>query len=56
MGGDVLASPAVASQGLRQLDVVAVATDRTVYHKAFDGTAWRPSLLQYNKLGGRVQY
>ena len=56
MGGNVLASPAVASWGPRHLNVVAVGPDQALYHKAFDGAHWRPSLVEYTRLGGKVRY
>jgi len=56
LGGSVLATPAVGSWGPGRLDVVAVGTNRALYHKAWDGTAWQPSPLTYTFLDGTVAH
>ena len=45
--------PVVASAPGR-LDVFVVGTDSAVYHKAWDGNAWQPSVTDYEPLGGTV--
>ena len=45
--------PVVASAPGR-LDVFAVGMDSAVYHKAWDGNAWQPSVTDYEPLGGTV--
>jgi hypothetical protein len=45
------AGPVVASAPGR-LDVFVVGTDTAVYHKAWDGSAWHPSVTDYEPLGG----
>jgi len=38
--------------GPNRLDVFVLGTDRALYHKAWDGSAWRPSTSGYAGLGG----
>ena len=42
----------VASWGQNRLDIFGLGTDGAMYHKAWDGAAWRPSLLDWERLGG----
>jgi hypothetical protein len=44
-------SPVVA-RGPNRLDAFVLGTDRALYHKAFNGAAWSPSLVGYENLGG----
>ena len=42
----------VTAWGNNRLDIFGLGTDGAMYHKAWDGTAWRPSLLDWERLGG----
>ena len=42
----------VTAWGLNRLDIFGIGTDGAMYHKAWDGTAWRPSPLDWERLGG----
>ena len=42
----------VVAWGQNRLDVFARGTDFATYHKAWDGAAWRPSPLDWERLGG----
>ncbi|WP_205711262.1 M43 family zinc metalloprotease [Janthinobacterium lividum] len=44
-------SPVVA-WGANRLDVFVVGTDRALFHKAWNGTAWAPSVTGYEAQGG----
>jgi hypothetical protein len=44
-------SPAVA-WGANRLDVFVLGTDRALYHKAWNGSAWAPSVSGYEAQGG----
>ena len=44
-------SPVVA-WGANRLDVFVLGTDRALYHKAWNGTAWAPSVTGYEGQGG----
>jgi hypothetical protein len=44
-------SPVVA-WGANRLDVFVIGTDRALYHKWWNGTAWGPSLTGYEGMGG----
>ncbi|HXQ80102.1 MAG TPA: hypothetical protein VN775_02230 [Opitutaceae bacterium] len=46
-------SPCVASWGPSRLDVFGVGLDQAVYHKAWDGTQWLPSMTDWEYLGGQ---
>ncbi|MBB5367984.1 MULTISPECIES: M43 family zinc metalloprotease [unclassified Janthinobacterium] len=46
-------SPVVA-WGANRLDVFVVGTDSALYHKAWNGTAWAPSVTAYEAQGGIV--
>ena len=38
--------------GNNRLDIFGIGTDGAMYHKAWDGEAWRPSVLNWERLGG----
>ena len=42
----------VAAWGNNRLDIFGLGTDGAMYHKAWDGSAWRPSVLDWERLGG----
>ncbi len=42
----------VTSWGNNRLDIFGLGMDGAMYHKAWDGGAWRPSLLDWERLGG----
>ena len=42
----------MAAWAADRLDVFHVGTDRAVYHKWWDGTAWYPSATGWERLGG----
>jgi hypothetical protein len=44
-------SPVVA-WGANRLDVFVIGTDRALYHKWWNGSAWGPSLTGYEHMGG----
>jgi hypothetical protein len=46
-------SIAVAEWDHDRLDVFGIGTDRAMYHKAWDGDAWLPSLKDWESLGAR---
>jgi hypothetical protein len=50
-GGTFTGPPAVASWGPGRLDVFGLGLDRVMFHKAWDGTAWRPSVSGWEQLG-----
>ena len=35
-----------------RLDIFSIGTDGAMYHKWWDGSAWRPSVLDWERLGG----
>ncbi|HMB05013.1 MAG TPA: hypothetical protein VKP69_14890 [Isosphaeraceae bacterium] len=43
-------APAVAAWGTNRLDIFALGTTNVMYHKAWDGSAWRPSLTDWEPL------
>ena len=45
-------SKPVVAWGANRLDVFVLGTDRALYHKWFDGSAWGPSPTGYESLGG----
>lgn len=49
-----LARPAAVSWDHDRLDIFEVGTDRALYHKAWDGSAWRPSQTSFESLGGII--
>jgi hypothetical protein len=44
---------AVASWGSNRLDIFGLGTDNQMFHKAWDGNAWRPSPTGWEPLGGK---
>ncbi len=42
----------IASWGQNRLDIFGLGLDGAMYHKAWDGTAWRPSINDWERLGG----
>ena len=44
--------PAVAAWSSNRLDIFGLGTDWAMYHKAWDGSTWRPSLTDWEGLGG----
>jgi hypothetical protein len=55
LGGKIIGSPAVVSRGSNRLDVFVVGCDDgALYHKAWDGSEWLPSINDYDRLGGRI--
>ena len=51
-GGIFTSPPAGGAWGQNRLDVFGLGGDGAMYHKAWDGTAWRPSPLDWERLGG----
>jgi FAD/FMN-containing dehydrogenase len=45
-------APAVASWGIKRLDIFVPGLDNQMYHKAWDGNNWLPSLSDWQALGG----
>jgi hypothetical protein len=45
-------SSPVTSWGPNRLDVFVLGTDRSLYHKAWNGSAWAPSVTGYENMGG----
>ncbi len=43
---------AAVAGGVNRLDVFALGTDNSMYHKAWDGRAWQPSMTNWEALGG----
>lgn len=56
--GTVAASPKpsgpVVSWGPNRLDAFVIGTDKALYHKWWNGSAWGPSLTGYENLGGTI--
>ncbi|MCC6361998.1 MAG: zinc metalloprotease [Bryobacterales bacterium] len=48
------ASGPVVSWGANRLDVFVIGTDRALYHKWWNGSAWGPSLTGYEAQGGII--
>ena len=44
--------PAAAAWAADRLDAFVAGTDSALYHKAWDGSAWQPSVVDYERLGG----
>jgi hypothetical protein len=42
----------VTAWGQNRLDIVGIGTDGGIYHKAWTGTSWAPSPLDWERLGG----
>ena len=47
MGGICVGDPRIVSWGANRLDVFVLGTDRALYHKWWNGSAWGPSLTGY---------
>ncbi len=45
-------SSPVAAWGANRLDTFVLGTDRALYHKWWDGSAWGPSVTGYDNMGG----
>ncbi len=43
---------AAVAWGANRLDIFALGTDNSMYHKAWDGSAWQPSMTNWEALGG----
>src|SRR2546425_13374163 len=55
MGGLSVSGPEAVRWGPNRIDVFVLGTDRALYHKWWDGTAWKPSLTGYEEMGGLIQ-
>jgi hypothetical protein len=54
MGGVCTDEPRVVSWDKNRLDVFVTGTDKQLYHKWWDGSAWGPSVTGYEALGGII--
>jgi hypothetical protein len=54
MGGICTDEPRVVSWDTNRLDVFVTGTDKQLYHKWWDGSAWGPSVTGYEPLGGII--
>ena len=54
LGGHIAGTPAAVSWGPNRLDVFAQGTHGAPLHKWWDGTAWGPSVTDWQDLGGQV--
>jgi hypothetical protein len=54
MGGICTDEPRVVSWDTNRLDVFVTGTDKQLYHKWWDGSAWGPSVTGYEALGGVI--
>lgn len=54
LGGTILGNPAVVSWAHDRLDIFVIGTDQGLYHKAWDGSQWLPSVAGYDPLGGVI--
>ena len=45
-------SIAVTSWDVNRLDIFGLGTNNEMFHKAWDGSAWRPSPTDWEPLGG----
>ncbi len=52
LGAPRQSSGPVVAWGANRLDVFVVGTDRRLYHKWWNGSAWCPSLTGYEAMGG----
>ena len=43
------------SWGSDRLDIFGIGTDKKMYHKAWTGTAWYPSVTGWENLGGKFR-
>jgi hypothetical protein len=51
MAGVCTSQPRAVAWSANRLDVFVTGTDSALYHEAWDGSAWRPSLTGYENLG-----
>ena len=51
-GAPAQSSSPVVAWGANRLDVFVIGTDRALYHKWWNGSAWGPSLTGYEAMGG----
>ena len=51
-GAPAQSSSPVVAWGANRLDVFVLGTDRALYHKWWNGSAWGPSLTGYEAMGG----
>lgn len=54
LGGALHAAPKALSRAPGRLDVVGIGTNRSLFYKSFDGSAWQPSVAGWTDLGGVV--
>jgi hypothetical protein len=47
-------SSPVVGWGENRLDTFVIGTDRVLYHKWWNGTAWGPSFTGYERMGGII--
>jgi hypothetical protein len=45
----------MVSWGSNRLDIFGVGGDRAAYHKAWTGSAWAPSQMDWESLGGQFE-
>jgi Repeat of unknown function (DUF346) len=55
IGGVFNSSLSAVSWGPNRLDIFGLGTDNSMYHKAWSGSAWLPSLMNWESLGGVFQ-
>ena len=51
-GAPAQSSSPVVAWGQNRLDTFVLGTDRALYHKWWNGSAWGPSLTGYERMGG----
>jgi hypothetical protein len=54
MGGVCTSPPRVVAWGPNRLDVFVTGTNRALFHKWWNGSAWQPSLKGYEGQGGVI--
>jgi hypothetical protein len=54
LGGQIIDSVSAVSWSENRLDLFVRGTDNAVYHKAWDGANWYPSLTDWEPLGGQI--
>jgi len=52
--GRLCGKPKAVAWGPNRLDLFVVGTDHQLYHKAWNGSVWQPSLTGYEPLGGII--
>ena len=50
----MIGQPAVTAWSAQRLDIVVRGTDNQVYHKAWTGKSWYPSIDGWSSLGGEI--